>query len=352
MDTARPAVPAYPVLPGALQSRLQVELIHSPALEGNRLGDPATRHTVVCLPPEYDAQPPRSARRFPVVYWLHGFTGTAYSGLSWRPWEPSLPEVWDRALKQTGTPAILVLVDGFTRYGGSQYLNSSYNGSYEDYTVGDVVRYVDTHFRTIAAPAGRAVAGKSSGGYGALVLGMRHPDVYGALASVSGDCYFELCYRPDFPKALAQIARSGGVQEFLDDFSATQKKSGDAIGALNSVFAMAMAYSPNPDSPHGFDLPFDKYSGELRPEVWARWEACDPITLAVQYADSLRQLKLVYFEAGLRDEYNLQYGARVLHRRLDALGVPHEHEEFDDGHGGISYRYDVTFARLLRALAP
>jgi enterochelin esterase family protein len=345
---AQAPVPAYPAPPGARPSRLQAEAIHSPALEGNHLGDPATRLTPVCLPPEYDAQP---ERRFPVVYWLHGFTGTAYSGLSWRPWEPSVPEVWDRAQAQTGTPAILVLVDGFTRYGGSQYVNSSFNGNYEDY-VQDVVRYVDSHFRTLAAPEGRAVAGKSSGGYGALVLGMRHPDVFGALASVSGDCFFELCYKPDFPKVLAQIARHGSVQAFLDAFLAAPKKSGDAVGAMSSGFAMAMAYSPNPSSEVGFDLPFDTYTGELLPDVWTRWEAADPVHLAAQHAGSLRRLKLVYFEAGLRDEFNLQYGARVLHRRLEALGVPHEHAEFDDGHGGINYRYDVTFARLLRALAP
>jgi enterochelin esterase family protein len=318
-------------------------LLHSPALEGNALGDPAARYTPVYLPHDYDAESPR---RFPVVYWLHGYTGTAFGGLSWRPWEPSLPEVMDRAVTQAGRSAILVLVDGFTRYGGSQYVNSSLNGRYEDYVVRDVVSWVDARYRTIAEPAGRAVAGKSSGGYGALVLGMRHPEVFGALASVSGDAYFELGYKPDFPKLLAQIAKHGGIQEFLEAFVAKTRKSGDEIGAMNMA-AMAMAYSPHPQSPWGFDLPFDTYSGELIPEVWARWEAADPVTLAAEHADDLRRLRLVYFECGTRDEFNLQYGARILHRRLEALGVPHEHVEFDDGHMGISYRYEAVLGRLL-----
>jgi enterochelin esterase family protein len=338
----------YPPADGQRVGRVVLEAVHSPALAGNRLGDPAVRYTPVYLPPEYAAEP---ERRFPVIYWLHGFTGTAFGGLSWRPWEPSLPELMDRASRQTGTPAILVLVDGFTKYGGSQYLNSSYNGRYEDYVVRDVVSHVDARYRTIAAPAGRAVAGKSSGGYGALVLGMRHPDVFGALASVSGDCYFELCYKPDFPKLLGQIARHGGVQAFLDAFLALPKKSGEAVGAINMA-AMAMAYSPNPAHPLGFELPFDTYSGEIDAAVWARWEAHDPVHLVATHAAHLRQLRLVYLEAGTRDEYHLQYGARILHRRLEEHGVAHEHAEFDDGHGGINYRYDVALGKLLAALSP
>lgn len=338
----------YPAPAGAITGQVQIEHVESVALSGNPLGDPAARYTPVYLPPGYAVH---SERRYPTIYWLHGFTGTAISGVSWRPWEPSLPEMMDRAVAQTGREAILVLVDGFTRFGGSQYVNSSYNGRYEDYVVQDVVAYVDAHFRTIPEPAGRGITGKSSGGYGALVLGMRHPDVFGALASVSGDAYFELCYKADFPKLLGQIARYGSLRAFLDAFLAIPKKSGEAVAAVN-IAAMAMAYSPNPASPDGVDLPFDTYSGELDQAVWARWEAADPVHMAEQYAENLRRLSLVYFECGTRDECHLHYGARVLHRRLERLGVPHEHAEFEDGHMGINYRYDVALGKLLNVLRP
>lgn len=341
---------SYPPVQGVPQGKVEVALLPSAALEGNPLGDPAVRHTPVRLPAEYDADP---VRRYPVIYWLHGFTGTALSGLSWRPWEPSVTEMMDRASKSAGRDAILVLVDGFSRYGGSQYVNSSFNGRYEDYVVQDVVRYVDSHYRTMASPEGRALAGKSSGGYGAMYLAMRHPDVFGALASVSGDCYFELCFQPDIPKALEQIMRHGGglegARRFLEAFLAAPKKSGDAIAALSSVFAMAMAYSPNPHSPLGFDLPFDPDTGELKPDVWARWEPFDPANLALRSGENLRKLWLVYLECGTRDDFCLQYGARILSQRLTGLGIPHEHVEFDDTHGGINYRYEVVFRRLLEA---
>ncbi|CAA9306260.1 MAG: putative esterase [uncultured Chloroflexi bacterium] len=342
---------SYPAPQGARAGTVEVALLRSDALAGNPLGDPDVRHTPVYLPPGHNAHPDR---RYPVVYWLHGFTGTAMAGLAWRPWEPSLPELMDRASAATGREAILVLVDGFTRYGGSQYVNSSYNGRYEDYLVHDVVSFIDARYRTLAEPAGRVIAGKSSGGYGALVLGMRHPDVFGGLASISGDAYFELCFKPDFPKALELIARHGGgdagVRAFLDALLAAPRKSGEYVAALSSVFAMAMAYSPNADSALGFDLPFDPHTGELRPDVWAHWEAADPVHMAPRCVDNLRRLRLIYFEAGTRDEFNLQYGARILSRRLEQLGITHQHVEFDDGHPGVNYRYEPLFRLLLERL--
>jgi enterochelin esterase family protein len=332
-------------LPGQPQGRVVLEALPSQALEGNPLGDPSTRVTPVYLPPSYDT----SSARYPVVYWLHGFSGTGLGGLNASPWSPNLPEVMDQARAIAGRDAILVLVDGFTRYGGSQYRNSIYNGRYEDYVVQDVVAFVDERYRTLAEPGARGIAGKSSGGYGALVLGMRHPDVFGGVAAMSADASFDLCYRPDFPKLISQAEKYGGVEPFLDAFLAMKKKSGDAFAAIN-VAAMAMAYSPNPYEPLGFELPFDLYTAELIPYVWEKWEAADPVFLVEQHADNLRRLRLLSFECGTRDEYHLQYGARLLHRRLERLGIPHEYVEFEDGHMGTSYRYAEPLSRLLSAL--
>ncbi len=325
-----------------------VDTVDSPALRGNPHGDPARRPLPVYLPPSYHT----THRRYPTIYWLPGFVGTALGALNDDPWLPSLPEAMDRALAQGAPEAILVVVDGFTRFGGSQYLNSAANGRYEDYVAQDVVAHVDARYRTLPQAASRGLAGKSSGGYGALALGMRHPDVFGAISAHSPDAYFELCYRPDFPKLLRAAARhDGDVDAFLRAFLALEKKSGDAVTAVN-VAAMAMAYSPNADrAPYHYDLPFDPYTGELDAAVWARWLAWDPVNLAAQHAAALRGMRLLFFECGVRDEYQLQYGARVLARRLDALGVRYLHEEFDDGHSRTHYRYPAAFARLAAALA-
>jgi S-formylglutathione hydrolase FrmB len=332
-----------------LHGTVVVETVDSPALRGNPHGDPAQRRIPVYLPPSYSAA---ATRRYPTIYWLPGFTGTSLGALNYDPWLPSLPEAMDRAIAAGAPEAILVIVDGFTRFGGSQYLNSAANGRYEDYVVYDVVAHIDARYRTLPQPASRGIAGHSSGGYGALVLGMRHPETFGAISAHSPDAYFELCYKPDFPKLLRAVAPyNGDVDAFLTAFLAMERKPREIVAAV-SVAAMAMAYSPNPQRPpYYFDLPFDPYTGELDEAVWARWLAWDPVHLVRQHADALRGLRLLFIDCGLRDEYHLQYGARILARRLDALGVRYQREEFDDGHSRLNYRYPAALARLAQALA-
>lgn len=332
-----------------LAGKVVVEQFHSPSLEGNPLGDPAVRYVPVYLPPGYDAD---VGRRYPTIYWLHGFSGTALGNLSYSPWSRNIPEIVDGLIVQGRMPEVVVVMpDGFTRFGGSQYLNSSATGQYEDSLVRDLVPYIDGRYRTIPAAASRGIAGKSSGGYGALVLAMRHPDVFGAVASHSGDMYFELCYAPDFPKAVNTMARFGGLDGFLRQFPSIKNKPRDVMDTVN-ILAMAMAYSPNPARPPWFfDLPFDAETAERDEAVWARWLELDPIHMVARHVEHLKQLRLIYFEAGTRDEYQLHLGARILKRRLDMLGVPYEHQEFEDGHMGIWYRYEESFVRLGRTLA-
>src|SRR3954469_13958235 len=264
-----------------------LDLVDSPALRDNPHGDPARRSLPVYLPPSYEAAPDR---RYPVIYWLPGFAGTALGALNHDPWAPSLPEAMDQALALGGPEAILVAVDGFTRFGGSQYLNSPANGRYEDYVVRDVVAHVDGRYRTLPQAAARGIAGKSSGGYAALVLGMRHPETFGGISAHSADCYFEACYKPDFPKLLRAIGRYGSAEAVLEAFLGLEKKPGELFGAL-SVAAMAMAYSPTLQRPpYLFDLPFDPYTGELDAAVWERWLAWDPVTLVGHHTVALRGL--------------------------------------------------------------
>jgi S-formylglutathione hydrolase FrmB len=330
-----------------LRGTVVVESFESPALRDNPLGDPSTRQVPIYLPPGYEAE---SDRRYPVIYWLHGFTGYGLRAMQVNPWVLSLPECMERAIDAGAPPAILVMADGWTRFGGAQFLNSEANGRYEDSIVRDLVPFVDGRYRTLADAAHRGVNGKSSGGYGALVLGMRNSDVFGALASHSGDSGFEYCYQPDFVPTQRALEKAGGVDAFLDHFLTLSKKS-EAIQALNIV-AMAMAYSANPSSgKYRVDLPFDLYSGEVRPDIWDRWLQLDPVRIADTHADVLRRMKLVYFECGLRDQFSLLLGNRMLHRRLEALAVPHEYQEFDDNHSDVNYRYPESLSRLARALA-
>ena len=332
-----------------MSTTLVLETFTSRVLEGNLLGDPATRKLPVILPPDYAA----GGRRYPVIYALTGFLGSGLSLLNFLPWQPNLQQRIDGLLADGRlAPAIFVLPDCFTRYGGSQYLNSTATGRYEDYLLDEIIPFIDAKYRTIAAPEGRGVFGKSSGGYGALMLGMRHPQVFSAAACHSGDMYFEYCYKPDFPKFLNAIQKAGGLDKWWAEFQGKVKKEQQDAEAAG-VVAMAAAYSPNLDAtPLPIDFPFDLRTGQLRPDVWQRWLEHDPVHLVDRYAEDLKQLRLLFIDCGTRDEYHLHFGARILVERLKSLGVPHEYEEFDDGHMNIPYRYDVSLPKIARSLSP
>lgn len=327
-----------------------IERFDSTALRGNAAGDPHERLIPVYLPPSYGREP---GRRYPVAFVLSGFTGRGRMLLNDHPWSPALNDRMD-ALIARGACAemILVMPDCLTRYGGSQYLNSSATGRYADHLIGELVPFVDHKYRTLAAREHRGVAGKSSGGYGALVLGMKHPEVFGAVVCHSGDMYFDYCYRGDVPKFCSAVQEAGGIQPWLQEFEARHQKRDDDAVAFN-ILGMAAAYSPNPATPpFGFDLPCDLETGAFREEVWARWLEHDPLRLLDRHADELRSLRLLYLDCGTKDEFHLHHGARLFCRRLRALGIAHEYEEFDDGHRNVSYRYDVSLPRLGAALAP
>ena len=181
---------------------------------------------------------------------------------------------------------------------------------------------------------------------------MRHPEVIEACACHSGDMAFDLVYRPDLPALCAAAEAHGGIDGFLAAFrKAKKKRDGRFLGALNAL-CMAACYSPDPSKPHGVDLPVDLATCALRPDVWARWLAHDPLQLVEDplHQERLRKLRLLFLDCGSRDEHGLQWGLRQLVQKLTASGVPHRYEAFDDGHRGLSYRYDVSLPLLARAL--
>ncbi|MBI5597889.1 MAG: esterase [Elusimicrobia bacterium] len=328
----------------ALAGKLLMETVGSVVLKGNPLGDPRLREVPVYLPPSYFEG---TERRYPAVYFLQGFTGLAkWTALS-HPWRENPIERFDRLIGEGRAPeAVLVMPDGFTRYGGGQYINSEGTGRYEDHLVCELVGYIDSKYRTRAVPAGRALMGKSSGGYAALVLSMRHPDVFGHCVSHSGDSLFEVSCAADFPNCVNALAAYGGdFKKFLEAFAAARDKDRLDHSLLNMA-GMASTYSPNPKSPLGFDLPFDPLTGQTVEEVFARWLEHDPVRLAAKHAKALKSLKTLYFDCGVKDEFHLHMGARALARELKRLKVPFVHEEHEGGHMNIPHRYDVGFARL------
>lgn len=322
-----------------MKGTIKVLRHESNILKNNPLGDPFERDLCIYLPPGYETE---SHKRYPSVYCLTGFTGRGKMMLNDSPFSPNMAERIDMLIAEKRIePMIFILPDCYTYFGGSQYINSAATGNYEDYLTKEIVPFVDENFRTIPKGDSRAVAGKSSGGYGALIMGMRHADQFGLAATISGDCYFEMCYKPDFRKAFRAINGDplGMVKNFYDEEAKKGKFAFDGFGAIG----MAACYSPNAESQWGFDMPFDLETGEFREDVWERWLKHDPVYLVEKSVENLKSLKLLFIDAGTSDEFALDIGARVLCKKLHEFAIPHIHEEFDGGHFNINYRYNRTF---------
>ncbi|OGR07886.1 MAG: hypothetical protein A2341_19430 [Deltaproteobacteria bacterium RIFOXYB12_FULL_58_9] len=323
----------------------EILTFESRALRNNFAGDPHVREVWVYLPPSYAT----SNRRFPVLYCLPAFGSTGAQIAVGNPWSPGMVHRFDTVIGAGAPEVIAVFPNCFTRFGGSQYLNSVALGSYEDYVCDELVPFVDTKLRTLASRDSRAVFGHSSGGYGALCLSMKRPEVFGAFACHSGDMGFAFCYVPDFANCADHLIRAGSIETWVERFDARAKKCGSDFDVVN-VLAMAAAYSPNLELPHGLELPFDLGSGELSPQVWQRWQSHDPVNMAGGHADALRSMRLAFFDCGTRDELHLHLGLQLMHRRLNEIGVPHELETFDDGHRSLGYRHDIVIPKLASAL--
>ncbi len=354
---------------------------HSRILAGNPLGDPHVRKLAVWLPAQYDEGATRGrGHRLPVLYDMVGFTGSGIAHTSWKPFGDNLPERVARLIRDRKMgPAIIVFPDCFTALGGNQYVNSSAIGAYANYLTREIIPFVDREFRTLASREHRGCFGKSSGGYGAIIHGMKYAKHWGAIANHSGDAYFDFVYHHDWPNTLNELAKyrepkrvegaynvlaetrsrrklaegcdDGRVKRFLEAVWTKEKLSHAEVHVIMNV-CMAATYDPDPGAPLGFRLPFHLDTGEKLDARWKAWQRHDPIRLVGRHAAQLRTLKGIYIDCGWRDQYHIHYGTRLLSLRLAESGIRHTYEEFDDNHSDVDYRMDVSLPFLYRALKP
>jgi enterochelin esterase family protein len=310
-------------------------------LAGNLLGDPSERDVFVYLPPGYE----QSGVRYPTAYLLHAYGTTAQQLITpatdGQHWKPPLEDVLDPVFGRMGVvPMIVVIPDGWSRWGCGQWVDSPVTGNFEQYVLHDVIPYVDANYPTVSGARSRGVFGFSSGGFGALNIASRNPEVFGAMAVLSADSFLDLTHKFMLYKFLDSIwpeAPSGPMDgnewsEIVYDYSAT--------------------YSPNPDRPpHYVDLPVAFPSGELIQDVWDRWLSFDPVVNVHHRLENLRKLSGILLDVGSNDDYNLHWGHRLLSHHLNAAGIEHEHRENSGNHGGRSReRYQVALSWLSQVL--
>ena len=334
-----------------LAGRIDERVISSELLRGNPLSDPHERPLQVYLPPGYDDDP---ERRYPAVYVIQGYTGNVAMWRNRSAYRLPFPEATD-AMFAAGEapPAVVVYVDAWSKYGGSQFVDSPGTGRYHSYLCDEIVPWVDAHYRTLPDAAHRAIMGKSSGGFGAMITPMLRPDLFGALATHAGDTLYEYSYLPSFAAAVRHLRRyDGDIWRWCADFASRVAFTREEDAPLLEVLGVAACFSAQPDGT--VDLPFDPVTGVLRPAVWQRWLDWDPVRMVPGHAEALRGLRAIWIDAGTKDEYHLDLGAGAFRAALRDVGIADElvhFELFDAGHGSIEYRYPMSLAWLCGRMA-
>jgi len=331
--TTLPATPtaatAAPVAPTQTPSRYSTLFIPAPSLRDNRLGEKDQRAIGVYLPPSYFT----SDTRYPVVYYLPGFTDSSMLGFS-------LPGDADRLVRSGAMRELIIVVaNGANQLGGSFYVNSPVTGRWEDFIVDDVVSYVDSHYRTVAQASARAISGHSMGGFGALNIAMRHPDVFSVVYSLSPGLFD--------PNGLAEsqmfeldgyIKRFIAYEQRIEALPIEQARRALLGSPDDFTLAYGLAFASNvAKHPPYLDYPYAQVDGKLvrNDAIWKKWDAgygAMPEKIQ-QYKANLLRLKGLVVDYGRQDEYAwIPKGCVYFGAQLRAAGIPHELRSYDGGH--------------------
>ena len=308
------------VIPSAKPVTVEHIKVHGTSLEGNLEGDAVDRDVIVFLPPGYEKD---SKRHYPVVYALHGYS----IGAEQWTHEIHVPQTIEGAFAQGEKDMIVVLPDSKTIYNGSMYSSSATTGDFEKFISHDLVAYIDAHYRTIPDRQSRGLVGHSMGGYGASRIGMKHPDVFGALYIMSPCCMSPMggSATPDEQQKDRAIANEKKVAAAKSPADLAAQSPGFAA----AQFATAAAWAPDPKNPPlYFDLPTK--DGVPQPEILAKFTANSPLSFVDQYIGNLKQYRAIAMDVG--DQDGLRFDAAKLHNILDSYGIANSFEIYSGTH--------------------
>jgi enterochelin esterase-like enzyme len=309
------------VVSGAKPVTVEDIKIHGAALEGNLEGDAVDRDAIVFLPPSYEKD---KKRHYPVVYALHGYS----IGAEQWSHEIHVPQTVEGAFAKGSHEVIVVLPDSKTVYNGSMYSSSAPTGDFENYIARDIVAYMDAHYRTIPSRQSRGLVGHSMGGYGASRIGMKHPEVFGALYIMSPCCMSPMAGGGPGPADLMK-ERAIASEKKVADAKSPADLAAQSPGFAAAQYATAAAWAPDPKNPPlYFDLPTK--DGVPVPEIVAKFTANSPLSFVDQYIGNLKQYLAIAMDVG--DQDGLRFDATKLHTIFDNYGIANSFEIYPGTH--------------------
>lgn len=307
--------------------------IKSQCLLHNPLGDSANRYNPLLSPKDVELK-----KNSPVIFVLAGFTGNAPFYFNGKFNEKNAVQTIDEGCRQGQAPlATYVFVDALTTWGGSQFINSAAVGNYEDYIIRELIPALEKHLGRSIIPETTAIIGGSSGGYGALHLASKFPEIFGHCLAIAPDSFFSASLMSDLYIALPYWEKQGNAKKILEDLRSGKLTKQKNWHSLLNAFGMAACYAPTGAGVE-FQYPLHPKTGSLIPEVWKHFEEHDPVFFLKDRLANLRQLKTIYLDVGNKDNFHLQYGARQIATLLTEAGIPLEYSEFDGNHFDIGDR--------------
>jgi enterochelin esterase family protein len=299
-------------------AQVDVLTVEGKTLQSNPLGDPARRRVAVVAPDET-----AKAKPLPLVLYLPGWGGSSEETIAARNggW---IGQAVD-ALAAKAHPVRVAVVDGRSRYGGSQFLNSTATDDYADYVAVEVLALLKEKY---GVAGGSIVAGHSSGGYGAVMLAIRRHETFGAVVGLSPDSDFEVTHKPLVQQAEVRAVTPAELAGAMAPAGQARRVSGLA----GLVMGLCANYTPIAAQPGHFEWLYGP-GGEWRPSVWARWIAADPLTAVREQKDAFAPEQRIYLDGAELDEFGANIGARKIATLLKGRGAKVEFYEPAGHHG-------------------
>jgi pimeloyl-ACP methyl ester carboxylesterase len=290
-------------------------------LRGNPLGDPEERRVAVFAPGGTKADAPMA-----MVIYLPGWGGSSEDVIAQGAgaWFGSVLD----QLAADGLPLRLAIVDGRSRYGGSQFLNSTATGNYADYVADEILPALKARYTFPSGPISCLLAGHSSGAYGALMLAMRRPALFAAVVAMSPDSDFETTHKPLVTQPSVRAITRADLDAAMAPAGAFHLPADELAGL---VMGLCANYAPIAGQPGRFEWLYDD-GGKWRAEAWQRWLDLDPLNVVRRRADAFAPGQRIYLDGAALDEFGANIGARKIYDVLKERSSPAAFYEPPDHH--------------------